>query len=137
VVGGQGNDAQQGGPGNDLLVGGPGNDDQDGGAGNDAVFANGGNDVSHGGAGNDRLFALARVDVHGSGDTAGDTVYGDDGTDRIFVRDGERDVVDCGAGDDRVRADFQDVVNTNCEHVVRAAPRPRDFVPEDSAPGAH
>jgi Ca2+-binding RTX toxin-like protein len=127
---------QQGGDGRDLLVGGPGNDTQDGGAGNDVVFANLGNDVSHGGAGNDRLFALARGDVAGPGDTAGDTLYGDDGNDRIFVRDGEQDVVDCGAGVDRVRADFQDIVNTNCEVVRRGVPRPQASNPEDTAPGA-
>ena len=56
-------------------------------------------------------------------DGDGDTVNGDEGDDRIFVRDGTRDVVTCGAGFDRVRADFADDVAADCEQVKRHAPR--------------
>jgi hypothetical protein len=35
------------------------------------------------------------------------------------VRDGRRDHVNCGAGDDTVKADSKDVVAKNCEHVQR------------------
>jgi hypothetical protein len=38
-------------------------------------------------------------------------------------------VVDCGAGDDTVIADLVDTVTTDCEHVLRAAPKSK----EDSA----
>jgi hypothetical protein len=35
------------------------------------------------------------------------------------VRDGRRDRVDCGRGEDSVKADRKDVVSHNCEHVSR------------------
>ena len=93
--------------------------------------------MADGGAGNDRIWAMARGDVIGPDDRQGDTVYGGDGNDRIFVRDGEQDVVDCGPGYDRVRADFQDIVDSSCEVVRRAAPRPQEAAPEDTATGAN
>jgi hypothetical protein len=71
-----------------------------------------------GGPGNDNLFARAR-------DGASDTVNGDANDDRIHVRDGTRDVVTCGLGFDRVRADFQDEVAADCERVQRRVPAPR------------
>jgi hypothetical protein len=40
------------------------------------------------------------------------------GNDTINVRDGQRDVVNCGPGRDNVTADEVDVVR-NCEHVAR------------------
>ena len=47
---------------------------------------------------------------------------GGPGNDRIHVRDGEADTVDCGDGFDIVLADDKDVVASNCE--VAQAPRP-------------
>jgi hypothetical protein len=44
----------------------------------------------------------------------------------VFVRDGERDLVDCGKGRDRVIADDQDVARRNCERVRIGEPRPSD-----------
>jgi len=41
-------------------------------------------------------------------------VFGNAGNDTINVVDGRRDVVDCGAGRDRVHADRRDVLR-NCE----------------------
>ena len=79
------------------MSGGTGDDAQDGGPGDDLIFANRGNDTTSGGAGNDLLFALARRDVHGPGDLSGDTIRGDAGDDRIRVRDGEQDTVNCSA----------------------------------------
>jgi Ca2+-binding RTX toxin-like protein len=131
--GGRGDDTIQGGGGRDRLVGGRGNDTLRGGGGNDVIFNNVGQDTASGGPGNDRIWALARRDVQGAGDTTGDTVSGGDGDDRIFVRDGERDTVTCGAGQDHVRADFMDVVDTSCEVVRRAAPGPRDARPEGAS----
>jgi hypothetical protein len=64
--------------------------------------------------------------VTGSPDNAGDTLHGGDGDDTFHTRDGEQDVIDCGAGNDRVLADFADVVDTSCESVIRKAPRSRE-----------
>jgi Tol biopolymer transport system component len=60
----------------------------------------GGSDTVSGGAGSDRLF-------------------GGFGNDRIRARDGEFDVVGCGAGRDSVVADRRDLVGTDCEDVRR------------------
>jgi WD40 repeat protein len=61
----------------------------------------GGNDAITGGAGSDRLF-------------------GEGGNDRFFSRDGEFDVVGCGAGRDIVVADKLDLVARDCERVTRS-----------------
>jgi hypothetical protein len=42
------------------------------------------------------------------------------GNDVINTRDGQRDVVNCGRGHDRVRADRNDKVASNCESVKRS-----------------
>jgi Ca2+-binding RTX toxin-like protein len=119
VNAGRGNDSVDAGPGFDRVRGRPGDDTINGGDGFDRLFGGRGADTVNGGNGNDRLFARAR-------DGASDTVNGDAGDDRIFVRDGTRDVVTCGPGFDRVRADFQDDVATDCEQVKRHAPRAGD-----------
>jgi len=74
--------------------------------------------VSFGGDGNDDLWAMARADVTALGDQDGDSLSGDAGDDTFHVRDGERDVVVCGAGTDRVIADQFDMVDASCERVV-------------------
>jgi Ca2+-binding RTX toxin-like protein len=121
-----------GGAGFDKMSGGKGNDVQQGGDGNDRIFANLGVDTTFGGNGDDDLWALARGDVTGPNDTNGDTLHGQPGNDTFHVRDGERDVVDCGAGYDTVLADFKDTVTTDCEHVFRAAPKQGDDSKENS-----
>jgi hypothetical protein len=85
----------------DALAGLGGNDTLSGGAGDDVIEGGPGNDVITGGPGADRLL-------------------GDVGSDTIYAADGERDVVDCGAGRDRVVADPFDRVS-NCEVVDHAA----------------
>jgi hypothetical protein len=45
-----------------------------------------------------------------------DIVFAGRGPDYIYANDGQRDVIDCGPGDDRVRADKIDLLR-NCEHV--------------------
>ena len=92
------------------MSGGFGDDTQSGGPGDDTIFANRGRDTTSGGPGNDHLWALARADVDGPNDTLGDTLRGDDGDDVIRTRDGEQDVVNCGAGNDRAILDFKDVI---------------------------
>lgn len=41
------------------------------------------------------------------------------GDDKVYVRDGETDTVDCGPGFDEVLAARSDVVSPNCERVSR------------------
>jgi VCBS repeat-containing protein len=53
--GGSGNDALEGGKGNDILNGGSGNDELDGGKGNDILNGGAGNDELDGGKGDDTL----------------------------------------------------------------------------------
>src|SRR5947208_2495531 len=74
-----------GGPGNDRMIGGRGNDDERGGAGDDNLQGDRGADDLNGGKGDDRI-------------------DGGPGNDVINSRDGQRDVVNCGSGFDRVRA---------------------------------
>ncbi len=92
------------------MSGGTGNDKQYGGGGNDTIFANQGQDESWGGDGNDVLWALSRYDVHGKHDMSGDTLHGGNGNDTFRTRDGERDVIDCGAGYDVAILDRKDVL---------------------------
>ena len=79
-------------------------------------------DLLRGGAGDDRLTALAGDDclVGGSGRDVIDAGAGDDVID---AADHRRDVVRCGPGSDRVRADRADRLS-GCEH-VRYAPAHR------------
>jgi Ca2+-binding RTX toxin-like protein len=101
------------------MSGGRGEDTQSGGPGADKIFANRGRDHSDGGDGPDVLWALSRFDVTAIGDPDGDELTGGNGRDRFRVRDGEVDLVHCGEGRDHVMADQFDVVDNDCEHVVR------------------
>jgi hypothetical protein len=89
-----------------------------------------------GGDGDDALWAMARKDVtpgpNGEVDTTGDTIHAEGGDDRIRVRDGEVDTIECGDGHDIALLDAYDVIADasddapmgSCEKVVRKAPRP-------------
>jgi Ca2+-binding RTX toxin-like protein len=83
------------------------------------IFANRGRDHEDGGDGPDRLWALSRFDVESIGDPNGDELSGGNGNDRFRVRDGEVDLVHCGEGTDRVKADQFDQIDNDCEHVDR------------------
>jgi hypothetical protein len=83
----------------ELICGRPGGDFIDAGGGNDTIQAGSGNDTVIAGSGRDR--------VDGGG-----------GVDTIRVRDGERDVVDCGSEPDVAVADRIDVLR-RCERVRR------------------
>jgi Ca2+-binding RTX toxin-like protein len=116
LFGGPGDDHLEGLAGPDLLVGGRGNDTLQGDVplvgdkiSRDRLWGGPGDDTLRGGDGNDR--------IHGG--RGQDTIAAQGGDDRIFARDGERDVIDCGPGSDRVRADMKDVVDTSCEQVHR------------------
>ena len=99
ILGTWGNDRLSGTPRRDRICGRPGADRIDGGAGNDVIDAGSGADTVIGGPGRDEI----------SGGGGGDVVY---------VRDGRRDVVDCGAEQDAVVADGLDAL-AHCERVTR------------------
>jgi hypothetical protein len=94
----------QGTPGPNRLTGGNGDDVLVGDAGDDTLRGRGGDDTLVGGPGRDELL-------------------GGRGDDTINARDGERDTVRCGPGDDVVVADDRDVVPAGCEQ-VRHSPVP-------------
>ena len=75
--------------GDDLLLGGNRDDCLLGGPGDDRLRGEAGNDMLRGGRGVDRL-------------------DGGSGRDRLDSRDGRREIVRCGTGRDRVRADRRD-----------------------------
>jgi Ca2+-binding RTX toxin-like protein len=144
--GGLGNDILNGGAGNDTLVGGGGVDTVDYSTAPSGVTVN----LAAGAAigyGNDVLSGITNVigspfddsitgDANantlvggGGNDTivgglGSDTVDGGIGNDTIQVRDGNIDFVTCGAGTDSVTADFNDVVNADCEQVGLPASAP-------------
>lgn len=97
IVGTAGRDVMTGGAGADSMFGQGGDDSIDGGSGNDALAGGGGNDRIVGGAGRNAIDAGR-------------------GADTILVRNGERDVVDCGPGVDIAYVDRLDVAR-HCEHV--------------------
>jgi len=92
-------DRRTGTSGNDVMRGGPANDCMDGRAGDDKLSGKRGDDTLTGGRGRDRM----------SGSRGDDVIYSDDG---------ERDMVDCGRGFDRVKADESDRLR-HCEVVDR------------------
>lgn len=130
----RGADNVKGGDGDDTMYGGQGNDTQYGDTGNDLIFAGLGRDVTFGGDGDDTLWALARGDVRGRYDRRGDTLYGEAGDDTFRTRDGERDMISCGEGNDTAYLDFKDRIvdataenkNGSCETVVRRSRNHRD-----------
>lgn len=131
MIGGFGNDYVNGGFGsNDRLDGGAGADKVYGGAGNDPVVDGGsgsdplvtggsGNDYVTGFRGNDKVYGFTGADKvrGGPGD---DEIYGGDGNDFIIeAKDPHGDVINCGAGRDRVHAHTLDQVHSNCESVLK------------------
>jgi RTX calcium-binding nonapeptide repeat (4 copies)/WD40-like Beta Propeller Repeat len=87
-----------------------------GGGYDDSISGRGGNDTLVGGAGDDLLAGGSGNDVI-TGGSGADRMAGGPGSDTIYAADGERDVVDCGAGRDRAVVDSFDKV-TGCEVVV-------------------
>jgi dipeptidyl aminopeptidase/acylaminoacyl peptidase len=78
-------------------------------AGNDLIRAEGGNDVVDGGWGLDTLL----------GGPGRDRLVGGRGNDTIHSRDGQRDTIECGWGEDRAFVDRLDRVLRGCEAVHR------------------
>jgi hypothetical protein len=86
-----------------------------GGGFDDVILGLGGNDTLLGGAGDDRLDGGPGNDVL-TGGAGADVLLGGPGSDTIYAADGERDVIDCGPGNDRAVVDAVDIVK-NCEMV--------------------
>lgn len=102
--------------GDDVLIAGDANGDTvDGGAGNDTVEGGFGDDRIIGGPGRD---AIAGDRKSRCNELACDVLVA--GNDTIEARDGEVDSISCGTGADRVIADADDVVASDCETVERA-----------------
>lgn len=87
-----------------------------GGAGHDALNLNAGGGVAWGEEGRDTIYGSALGDVVDGG-PAVDLVGSGAGPDKISVRDGAAEIVNCGDGDDIVRADRADVLIA-CESVT-------------------
>jgi Ca2+-binding RTX toxin-like protein len=105
LIGGKGRGTLRGGPGPDRLKGGPRGDVVEGNNGRDRLSGAAGEDQLLGGHGGDRI-------VGGKGP---DSIEAGRGADRVSVRDGRRDLVDCGFGRDTVVS--RDSVDqlTSCE----------------------
>jgi Ca2+-binding RTX toxin-like protein len=122
-----GNDVVLGLAGNDLLDGGPGDDSLDGGAGKDKLKGQKGDDNLTGGPGDDVLIGgPGRDKLNGGkgndtlvGNGGKDSLIGGPGNDTINSRDGVAELVRCGSGRDKVRADKKDRLSA-CETVRRS-----------------
>ena len=100
IVGLEGDDSIRGGLGNDVICGGPGEDVLSGQGGNDILFGEQDDDILDGGEGGCCNFATNNGDdvlYGGQGDddlhtsdfpTLGNTLYGEQGADRLFVWSG-------------------------------------------------
>jgi len=117
IIAGSGNDSILGGDGQNVIEAQWGDDDIRTGSGPDQVDGGAGNDTIRTGAGSDHV-------VPGSGH---DVVDAGSGADYVYANDGQRDVIDCGPGDDRVVADRIDVLR-HCEHVTYEPPWPTFMV---------
>lgn len=126
VFGREGDDRLSGNSSDDRVIGGEGNDLIFGREDDDRLSGNGGDDLVRGGDGDEVIFGRDgddRISGNAGADTiqanrGRDRVFGREGNDRIRVRDGVREVVDCGSGRDTVAADRLDVLR-NCESVFR------------------
>lgn len=121
LFGVEGNDTLVGSGSDDVLVGCTGDDTMVGGGGPDieadALFCPGGGANQFiGGGGNDTL--------HGGPD--GDTFDAGAGDDDLRAQDGAIDSVNCGAGSDVGAADFDDLLNPDCEDLALTIPPPED-----------
>jgi Ca2+-binding RTX toxin-like protein len=115
-------------PGRDIIRGSDEEDVLRGLAGNDDLYGLDDDDVLRGGSGRDRLYGGEDDDIL-YGDDGNDTLvggkdenryYGGRGNDVIKARNDEEERINCGAGEDTVTADREDIVANDCENVSRA-----------------
>ncbi|CAN5512513.1 hypothetical protein BH20ACT15_BH20ACT15_03610 [soil metagenome] len=121
--GSRGKDFLRGTAAGDRILGLRGSDRIKGRAGADCLRGNRGNDLIKGGPGRDLLSGSAGRDrlIGGAGR---DFIKGGLNRDVVKVRDGARDVVNCGPGRDVVVADHRDKVH-GCEVVKRRGAKRR------------
>jgi Ca2+-binding RTX toxin-like protein len=91
----------------DVFAGSEASDYVIGAGGDDEICGEAGDDILSGGSGNDAILA---------GDGR-DQVTGGEGDDRIYAKDGSRDTIRCGRGEDVVYADWRDSVARDCERI--------------------
>ena len=108
--GGAGEDTLLGGAHDDLIHGRRAADKVIGGNGDDDILPGKGSDIARGGKHDDQLFD----------DEGRDELRGGAGNDRFSARDGDRDVIRCGRGDDIAIIDRLDVAH-GCEFAFRSA----------------
>lgn len=130
IFGGAGVDRLLGGDGSDEVLGAGGSDRVDGGRGADWVTGDGGADTVLGGAGRDHVDGGAGADRVGGGPGPDSVDGGGGGPDRVFSRDGERDLVRCTLtrpvdATSVAQADTYDLV-----HACGAVRRPRPTRPQ-------
>jgi len=113
-------EAVLGGSGSDVLTGEDGANTLSGAAGADQLNGLGGDDSLNGGTGKDVITGGSGDEVI-TGGPSPDKITAGSGDDVINAKDGAKDAIDCGTGDDHATADAIDVVASNCEHVTRAA----------------
>jgi len=101
----------------DRITGTKGPDEIEGDGGNDRINSGGSGDDVNGGAGRDRIDLGTGNDI-GQGGEGADTIIAGSGNDVIFARDGTRDTINCGTGQDTATVDAKDRVS-GCEKVVR------------------
>ncbi len=105
--------------GNDKLTGSKDTETINGGAGDDTIQGGYGNDTIVGGPGKDK------INSDGGSYCGGYECNVPFGDDTVDARDGEADQVECGIGNDTVKADAVDQVAPSCETVdVGSAPKP-------------
>jgi hypothetical protein len=95
----------------DRITGTRAKDNIQAGGGEDEIFAQGANDIAIGGGDDDVV----------NGNKGRDKLYGGEGNDVVYTGglDGDRDSVDCGAGQDTVyRERKTDTVANDCEDVI-------------------
>jgi len=107
ITGDGGNNNLSGTEGGDQMKGLVGNDTLNGLGGDDCIRGGPGADKESGGDGNDQLNGGQKKDKLNAGG----------GDDLVKVRAGRSDRVDCGGGNDTVRAGRNDKINDNCEKV--------------------
>lgn len=100
----------------DKLEGLGSKDKINGGKGRDKLSGAKGKDKMNGGEGRDSLIGGAQGDRIRPGKGV-DRVYAGGGDDVIKARDGRRDFIKCGGGNDRVVTDAKDRVAASCERV--------------------
>jgi Ca2+-binding RTX toxin-like protein len=109
VAGGARGDTLTGNDRRNVLTGGGGRDLLRGLGAGDTLEGGDGADRVEGGEGGDALIGNAGLDL----------LMGGDGGDRVDARDGRRDAVECGQGEDSVTADARDRVDRDCERKRR------------------